>query len=115
MTFWWRAPLPLSSSSAGIYQLYIETIEIDINVCQNQCDYVFVLPHWGEERTFLPTLHERRLAIRMIKAGATGKFVHIHIRFNQRCSIKANLSVIVWAILCSLIFYVFRSASLLPC
>ncbi len=72
MTYSWRAPHPPTDSRGGINQLYIDCVEKSIIRCKNLFDYVFVMPHWGVEHSFFPTLQDRRFAFRIVNAGATG-------------------------------------------
>lgn len=54
----------------GVYQTSIEELEKDIFKAQKLYDYVFVMPHWGEEHAYLPPAYCKAYAKRMLDAGA---------------------------------------------
>ena len=59
---------------AGINPLDMEKVEKDIIECKRQFDKVFVLPHWGQEYTGIPTRNCILMGKKMIEAGADGVF-----------------------------------------
>lgn len=59
-----------SQTDYGVYQEDIEIIEKDIQEAKLQYDYVFVMPHWGEEHSYLPPKYCKDYAKRMLFAGA---------------------------------------------
>ncbi len=54
----------------GVYQTTIEQIENHIKKVKSMYDKVIVMPHWGEEYSYLPPLYCKSYACRMIEAGA---------------------------------------------
>lgn len=54
----------------GVYQASIEELEKEIAKAKKQYDYVFVMPHWGEEHSYNPPAYCKAYAKRMINAGA---------------------------------------------
>lgn len=54
----------------GVYQASIEELEEEITKVKKQYDYVFVMPHWGEEHSYNPPAYCKAYAKRMINAGA---------------------------------------------
>lgn len=54
----------------GVYQTTIEQIEDQIREVKACYDKVVIMPHWGEEYTYLPPLYCKSYARRMIEAGA---------------------------------------------
>lgn len=54
----------------GINPLDIDTFCADIREMRKSYDYVIVMPHWGIEYSYLPTLEIKEWAKRMIDAGA---------------------------------------------
>lgn len=68
-----------TETESGINPLDIERCIEDIKNAKQWYDYVFVLPHWGIEYQFLPTVECHRWAKMMIDAGADGVFAsHTH-------------------------------------
>lgn len=63
-----------TEKDAGINLLDINSFCDDIRAAKQQYDYVFALPHWGVEYTYLPTPECRNWARKMIEAGADGVF-----------------------------------------
>ena len=61
-----------TESEPGINPLDIDTFCEDISKAALQYDYVFVMPHWGIEYSYLPTEDIKEWARRMIDAGASG-------------------------------------------
>ena len=72
MPSWWEAPHPSINNGPGINQFNIDIIVDDIIKYKSLYDYVFVMPHWGLEYTYLPTDRERCFVEKMIDAGADG-------------------------------------------
>lgn len=72
MPFWWEAPHPATEDKPGINLFYMNQVVVDIKEAKRKYDYVFVLPHWGLEYTFIPTNRERVNAKMMLDAGADG-------------------------------------------
>lgn len=61
------------SSSFGSSPLVFEYIEQDIKKSKKDgADFVFILPHWGIENEFYPTVEQVGFARRMIDLGAEG-------------------------------------------
>lgn len=54
----------------GVYQVGIEELERDIKKAKQQYNYVFVLPHWGKEHSYIPPSYCKDYAKRMVDAGA---------------------------------------------
>lgn len=54
----------------GVYQVGIGELEKHIAEIKGQYEYVFVMPHWGEEHSYYPPLYCKECAKRMIDAGA---------------------------------------------
>ena len=54
----------------GINPLDINKVEEQIFEAKKKFDFVIILPHWGREYQIYPNKLEKRLAYRMIKAGA---------------------------------------------
>lgn len=76
----WEAPYPPSDKEGGLNHFYIDKVIEDVKKYKKECDFVFVMPHWGKEHTRLPYLYDVRYAKRIIKAGATGVIgSHTHI------------------------------------
>ena len=68
-----------SQTDAGINLLDIDSFCEDIRKAKELYDYVFALPHWGVEYTYLPTPECKKWAEMMIEAGADGVFgSHTH-------------------------------------
>jgi poly-gamma-glutamate synthesis protein (capsule biosynthesis protein) len=69
------------SDKVGGLNIYsLDKAITDIKKYKSQYDYVFVLPHWGLERSPYPLYDEVRDARRMIEAGADGVIgSHAHI------------------------------------
>lgn len=68
-----------TETESGINPLDIESFCNDIRDAKNKYDYVFALPHWGVEYSYLPTPECHNWAKRMIEAGADGVFAsHTH-------------------------------------
>lgn len=63
-----------SDLKPGINPLEIERTEEEIRAAKALYDYVFVLSHWGREFTYFPFPECKRMAERMIRAGADGVF-----------------------------------------
>lgn len=59
-----------SNTSFGINPLKIDKVIHDIKKYKSQCDYVFILPHWGIEYSNFPMKASKQLAYAMIEAGA---------------------------------------------
>lgn len=68
----WRAPHPAGDDTPGINLMYMDKVLEDIKSAKKKYDYVFVMPHWGIEYTYFPTINDRNKAIQMINAGADG-------------------------------------------
>ena len=68
-----------TETEPGVNALDLERVVEDIKRLKSQCDYVFVLPHWGQEYQYLPTPKNVFEAKAMIEAGADGVFAsHPH-------------------------------------
>lgn len=61
-----------TNTDYGVYQLGIDRLEKHITEVKQQYDYVFVMPHWGEEHSYYPPAYCKECAKRMINAGADG-------------------------------------------
>ena len=48
----------------------LERIEAQLQQLRHENDVVIILPHWGTEWYALPSLHQRQMARKLIKAGA---------------------------------------------
>lgn len=59
-----------SKTEFGVYQVSIDVLEKHIANIKRIYDYVFVLPHWGEEHSYYPPVYCKDCAKRMIDAGA---------------------------------------------
>lgn len=68
------SPNPASKNAPGFNSLDADRIVDDIKSAKKLYDYVFILPHWGNEYTIKPTLKSRDIAFRFIDAGADGVF-----------------------------------------
>lgn len=55
---------------AGVNPLDIERIVTDIKKAKAKYDYVVVMPHWGIEYQYFPMVECKRIAYRMVDAGA---------------------------------------------
>lgn len=67
------AYVPIATeNSPGINPLDIDQVITDIIEAKKVYDYVFVIPHWGIEYISYPTVECKRLAYKMIEAGADG-------------------------------------------
>lgn len=65
--------LPIANDDTpGVNHLNIKKVIDDIIIAKQNYDYVFVMPHWGIEHTFYPPLECKRMAHKMIDAGADG-------------------------------------------
>lgn len=74
----------------GINPLYEEHVLSEIKKYKKIYDYVFVIPHWGYEHTYLPASAVWNLSRRMIKAGADGILGgHTH-RIQPICQLKGK-------------------------
>ena len=72
MPYWWEAPHPSIGDSPGINQFIIDNVKGDIVKYKSLYDYVFVMPHWGLEYTYLPTEREREFVNEMVEVGVDG-------------------------------------------
>ena len=59
-----------TKTECGVYQVSICDLEKEIIAVKKKYDYVFVLPHWGEEHSYNPPAYCKDYAKRMINAGA---------------------------------------------
>lgn len=59
-----------TSTDYGVYQVSIDVLEGHIKAIKQKYDYVFILPHWGEEHSYCPPVYCKECAQRMIDAGA---------------------------------------------
>ncbi len=66
------SPNPATEKKAGFNPLFLKKILSDIKKLKKEFDYLFVLPHWGDEYTYFPPARCREAAFAMIKAGADG-------------------------------------------
>lgn len=63
-----------------VRSLDFEKISRDIQKMKEQCDFLFVLPHWGEEYTKAPVPRVREYANRLLDLGADGVIAsHPHV------------------------------------
>lgn len=75
----WEAPYPPTETEGGLNQFYIDKVLDDVRNLKMQCDYVFVMPHWGWEYTVCPRAIDVINAKKIIEAGATGVMgAHTH-------------------------------------
>jgi len=75
----WEAPYPPTDNLGGLNHYYIDKVLSDVKQLKKQCDYVFVMPHWGWEYTTCPRLRDVVDAKVIIEAGADGVFgAHTH-------------------------------------
>ena len=65
-----RTLIVASENSYGVYQPTIEELEIQIKELKGRCDYILIMPHWGEEHVKIPHPKIAAYARRMIDAGA---------------------------------------------
>lgn len=72
--------VPLADdNNPGLNPLNIEKCEEEIRAAKKKYDYVFVLPHWGQEYRHFPLPEMVKNARRMVLAGADGVFgSHTH-------------------------------------
>lgn len=76
----WEAPYPPSDTQGGLCHFYIDKVLSDVRTYSEQCDYLFVMPHWGLEYSRLPYISDIKYAKQIISAGATGIIgSHTHI------------------------------------
>jgi poly-gamma-glutamate synthesis protein (capsule biosynthesis protein) len=74
------SPYPAGIDIPGFNPLDIEKLVTDIQKAKEKYDYVFVLPHWGSEYTYFPSVECKDIAHKMILAGADGIFGgHSHV------------------------------------
>lgn len=59
-----------TEDKAGVNPMYDDYVVDEIKKYKVQNNYVVVLPHWGQEHTWITTQHVHRLAKKMIYAGA---------------------------------------------
>jgi poly-gamma-glutamate synthesis protein (capsule biosynthesis protein) len=83
--------VPLATvNTPGINPLIVEKVCFDIKTAKKKYDYVFVLPHWGREHTFLPPYECKTMAYKMIEDGADGVIgghphqIQSHITYKKR-------------------------------
>lgn len=68
-----------TENSPGVNSLDINTCVKQIKAAKQKYDFVFALPHWGNEYQYLPTPTCNQYARLMIEAGADGVFAsHTH-------------------------------------
>lgn len=60
---------PATDSAPGIYHVTIDDLCSHIKSLKSQYDYVVVMPHWGEEHSYLPLPTCVAYANRMVQAG----------------------------------------------
>lgn len=66
-------------NTPGLNPLVIDKCEDDIRTAKKKYDYVFVMPHWGQEYRHFPLPEMVKNAKRMVRAGADGVFgSHTH-------------------------------------
>ena len=76
----WEAPYTPGKETGGLNHFYIDKVLSDIRKYRSQCDYLFVMPHWGLEYCRYPYASDLDNAKKMIEAGATGVIgSHTHI------------------------------------
>lgn len=68
----WNYLYEPNDKEGGTNLINAEKMINDVTYYKAICDYVFVLPHWGKEKTILPSKDNIRLAKDLIKAGASG-------------------------------------------
>lgn len=59
-----------TDTEPGVNPLREDYVIDEIKAASKLYDYVIVMPHWGKENTYFPTLEVELLAKKMIKAGA---------------------------------------------
>lgn len=59
-----------TKETAGVNPMYDDYVVDEIKKYKKHADYVVVMPHWGQEHTWVTTNHVYILAKKMIKAGA---------------------------------------------
>ena len=75
----WRAPHPATNFTSGLNIFDLEKAILDVKKAKSQYDYVFVLPHWGDEYSVWPVPKDVYYAKNLIMAGADGVFgSHTH-------------------------------------
>lgn len=68
-----------TENSPGVAPLIIEKVVEDIKEYSKKFEHVIILPHWGEEYDYLPSVEDVKFAKMMIDAGADGVFgSHTH-------------------------------------
>lgn len=66
-------------NTSGVYMYNPEMIREDITRLKKICNRVYVLPHWGHEYQYLPTIECVEIARYLIDCGADGVFAsHTH-------------------------------------
>lgn len=66
----WNYMYEATETTPGVNPLREDYVIEEINSAIKTYDYVIVIPHWGKENTYFPTLEVESLAKKMIKAGA---------------------------------------------
>ena len=75
----WRAPHPAKVHSSGINIFSLEKAIEEISSLKELYDYVFILPHWGDEYSYWPVPVDVNYSKKIIEAGADGIFgSHTH-------------------------------------
>ena len=79
-----------TNDSYGVYQPSIEELINQIKEIKASCDFVFILPHWGEEHVLFPPYKNVKYSQLMIDAGADGVFgshshcISTNIKYNGK-------------------------------
>ncbi len=68
----WRAPHPASEKSSGINIFELDSAVSEVSRLKRQYDYLFLLPHWGDEYSYWPVPVDINYSKKLIKAGANG-------------------------------------------
>lgn len=68
----WRAPHPANAHSAGINIFDLEKSISEIKKWKDLNDYVFMLPHWGDEYSYWPVPIDIDYSKKMINEGVDG-------------------------------------------
>ena len=75
----WRAPHPADMNSSGINIFELKRAIAYTSSLKELYDYVFILPHWGDEYSFWPVPVDIKYSKKLINAGADGIFgSHTH-------------------------------------
>lgn len=78
-----------TSKSCGVNAFNLDKIIADIKKLKKECDYVFVMPHWGREYWNFPTKEAKIASMAMIDAGADA-IIGSHTHRPQPCITHKN-------------------------